>query len=164
MRIVFLHGLQSSPHGNKYQGLAAAFDDVTSPDCEGVYDIEARLEMILAHLGETPALLVGSSFGGLAAALIAHRHPELVLGMVLCAPALHRDAAIGLANLTAPAVIIHGLHDAVVPIKSSRAAAFALGMPLVEVEDDHQLSASLPLILEHTRQIQQQIIAHAAEP
>jgi pimeloyl-ACP methyl ester carboxylesterase len=46
-----------------------------------------------------------------------------------------------------PTLIIHGTRDAVVPVDSSRAYAAAFpGVQLHEVDDDHALMASMPLI------------------
>jgi len=50
-----------------------------------------------------------------------------------------------------PTLIIHGTRDAVVPIESSRAWVTALpNARLIEVDDDHELIASLPLIADET--------------
>ncbi len=87
-RIVFLHGLESGPHGRKYQALAARFREVEAPDTTGIYDLETRVRVALDHLGGTPATLVGSSFGGLVALMVLAREPDLVQGMVLAAPAV----------------------------------------------------------------------------
>jgi pimeloyl-ACP methyl ester carboxylesterase len=47
-----------------------------------------------------------------------------------------------------PALIIHGAQDEVVPVESSRAyqAAHPAQVQLIEVEDDHALTRSMPLI------------------
>lgn len=159
MRIVFLHGLESGPQGSKYRALAAAFENVTAPDCEGVFDMEERLQIIIQHLGDEPALLVGSSFGGLAACLVHGRRPDLVLGAVLCAPALHRPEAEELmGGLDVPSVIIHGTQDTVVPIQASRAYAEAYGLPLIEVSDNHRLSESAGLMIDQVRAVQSSIM------
>lgn len=145
MQIVFLHGLETGPHGSKYQALKEMFGEVISPDCEGVKDPQQRLTIIQQALSDQagPFLVVGSSAGGLMA-LLLQREDSRVKGLVLCAPALHTDIG---AELTAEGlpetVIIHGLSDDVVPIDSSR----DFGAPLVEVDDGHRLNDSLPIIL-----------------
>ncbi|ORJ55899.1 alpha/beta hydrolase [Geothermobacter hydrogeniphilus] len=146
MKILFLHGLESGPHGSKYQALKNRFGDVLAPDCTGIFDAEQRLVVILDTLRDEkgPFLVVGSSMGGLMALLLERRAPELVAGMILCAPALHRDEAVGLkAEGLPPTVIIHGVNDEVVPISAGR----NFGVRLIEVEDDHRLSRSMELIL-----------------
>ncbi len=146
MKILFLHGLESGPHGTKFHALREMFGEVVSPDCTGVTDESSRLAIIeqVVDAAEAPFLVVGSSMGGLMALLLQRSRPEAVAGMVLCAPALHRPAAVGLSAVNLPpTVIVHGRRDVVVPIEGSR----SFGVPLVEVEDDHRLNRSLPRLL-----------------
>ena len=146
MKILFLHGLESGPHGSKYLALKEIFGDVLSPDCSGVKDEIERLRIIEAEISQEagPFLVVGSSMGGLMALLLQKHHPEQVAGLVLCAPAIHRPAAIelNLKNLP-PTIVIHGIHDDVVPLESSR----PFGKCLLEVDDDHRLGNSMEAIL-----------------
>ena len=55
---------------------------------------------------------------------------------------------VGFPEVTVPTLIFHGVHDDAVPVDSSR--RFAAGRPnvrLVEVDDDHELVRSLPIML-----------------
>lgn len=145
MQIVFLHGLETGPHGSKYQALKQMFGEVISPDCEGVKDPQQRLTIIQQALSEHsgPFLVVGSSAGGLMALLLQREDPR-VKGLVLCAPALHTEIGAALTAEGLPTtVVIHGRDDDVVPIDSSH----RFGAPLIEVDDGHRLNDSLPLIL-----------------
>ena len=145
MQLVFLHGLETGPYGKKYQALKQMFGPVIAPDCEGVKDPDKRLEIIKHTLIDEPGpfLVVGSSAGGLMALLLQQVDPR-VAGMVLCAPAIHTEAAAGLSCAGLPStIIIHGIYDDVVPIDSSR----CFGVPMLEVEDGHRLDNSIPLIL-----------------
>lgn len=57
----------------------------------------------------------------------------------------------GTPDITVPALILHGVHDDVVPIAGSR--ALAAGRPnarLIELPDGHDLIASLPRLLDET--------------
>ena len=146
MKILFLHGLESGPHGSKYQALSWMFGPVVAPDCSGISDPLERLKIIKDTIAaETePFLVVGSSMGGLMAMLLLRERPEKIAGMVLCAPALHRPAATGidLTNLP-PTRVIHGSRDTVVPLSASR----PFGDRLLIVDDDHRLGNSIPEIL-----------------
>ncbi len=146
MQLVFLHGLETGPYGNKYQALTAMFGPVISPNCEGIKDPHQRLQIIQESTQNEPGpfLVVGSSAGGLMALLWQQVEPRIA-GLVLCAPALHASAANCLsAEGLPPTVVIHARQDDVVPIESSR----KFGAPLIEVDDNHSLSASIPLILQ----------------
>ncbi|SDZ80861.1 Alpha/beta hydrolase family protein [Desulfuromusa kysingii] len=146
MKIMFLHGLESGPHGHKYQALKAMFGDILAPDCRGIKDETERLKIITEVINhETgPFLVVGSSMGGLMALRLQNAHPDQVAGLVLCAPAIHRptSADLNLDNLP-PTIVIHGIEDDVVPIEASH----PFGERLRTVNDDHRLSNSIEEIL-----------------
>lgn len=152
MRIIFLHGLESGPHGSKYQALQERFGDILSPDCSGIYDAYERLDIIRGSLAEEsgPLLLVGSSMGGLMALLYQQDQPGKVAAMVLCAPAIHRPEtpAFDYDNLP-PTTVIHGTNDDVVPF----AASEVFGERLISVDDDHRLSESMEVILEAVEEL-----------
>ncbi|MCF6266787.1 MAG: alpha/beta hydrolase [Desulfuromusa sp.] len=146
MNILFLHGLETGPHGSKYQALQEMFGEVLAPDCTGVMDETERLKIIQREIGfkNGQFLVVGSSMGGLMALLLQKSNPERVAGLVLCAPAIHRPAATGLdLNHLPPTIVIHGTQDTVVPIATS----LPFGKRLIKVEDDHRLSQSMADIL-----------------
>lgn len=149
--VVFLHGLESGPSGEKVDELTATFGTTqfSAPDCRGIADLEERITICLKHIKAIgqPVFLVGSSFGGLVAALIATRHPELVTGMVLCAPALHWTQAAEIDLTGIRATIIHGEQDDVVPIRASYDFCLKFGaVRLVVVQDNHRLSRNSDLI------------------
>ncbi len=149
---VFLHGLESGPHGGKSTALAAALPDLIAPDCAGMMGVDERLAHIEAELaGLERLLLVGSSFGGLMACLFASRNPERVAAMVLCAPALHDRLRVHVAKIRrvpAHCVILHGTRDDTVPIQASRDFGERFGVQLVELDDDHRLSGSRDVIVQ----------------
>jgi pimeloyl-ACP methyl ester carboxylesterase len=156
MKILFLHGLESGPHGSKYRALKAVFGDVFSPDCSSVTSAEERLSIILEQItdDEQPYLVVGSSMGGLIALLLQQRAPQRVAAMVLCAPALNWPEANGLdlSNLP-PTHVIHGTYDDIVPYSVS----IPFGERLISVKDGHRLADSLPLILKSVFELQLQL-------
>ena len=146
MKILFLHGLESGPHGSKYQALKKVFGEVLAPDCSGVKDEKERLIIIQREINceGGPFLVVGSSMGGLMALLLQKENQQEVAGLVLCAPAIHRPAAANLdLNNLPPTLVIHGIHDNVVPLGAST----PFGDRLIKVEDDHRLSNSMAEIL-----------------
>lgn len=154
MKLMFFHGLESGPHGNKYKALKERFPDIVSPDFRGMRKVEERM----AHAekvteGMKDLVIVGSSFGGLCAALLAHRHPDRVAGYVLCAPALHWEAAKEIVNVPAHGVLVHGVGDDVVPFGFSDAFHAKHGFPLFPVEDGHRLSNSRDLIVKLTESL-----------
>ena len=146
MKILFLHGLESGPHGSKYQALQEIFGEILAPDCTGVSEETERLDIIQREISHEDGsfLVVGSSMGGLMALLLQKSSPEKVAGLILCAPAIHRPAAKDLdLNHLPPATVIHGRQDNVVPIESS----LPFGDRLIKVDDDHRLSNSMEEIL-----------------
>lgn len=151
LQLVFLHGLESGPHGSKYQLLSTlSLGTVLAPDCEGVFDVSERLRLIEAALRGVPrVVLVGSSFGGLLALLYAAAHPARVAGMMLCAPAVHVPELIALPGLpagaqlpTVPVQVLHGSQDDVVPLAPVQAYCAAQGFTLTVVPDGHRLAVS----------------------
>lgn len=154
MHVLFAHGLESGPWGRKSQALREAGHEVTAPDCRGL-DLGARVTVLLETLRAADPLpvVVGSSFGGIAALLAvvwAAREELVVPGLVLCAPALAVPAPPrwqGSLAPPCPTVILHGRNDAVVPIDDSRVFAREHGVELVELDDDHPLAGSIDRLL-----------------
>jgi len=157
MAILFCHGLESGPVGRKSLALEAAGWEVIAPDCRG-QDLQARVrtleEMLVEAGADTPPMVIGSSFGGIAGLLAvigAAKRGVVVPALVLLAPALQLAQGIdrpGSLAPPAPTVILHGRLDAVISIEVSREYSRAFDVPLLEVDDDHRLGASSPQILE----------------
>ena len=153
LRVLFIHGKESSPHGAKGRRLAEQFDvygeQMDTADFEGSVSVQAE-----AVARFSPQVVVGSSFGGaVLCALLKrglYRGPSLLL-----APATRLyDPQVALPRGRA-IVIVHGIADDVVPIELSRAlAASAPGVVLHEVEDDHRLSATVESgrLFDHVRE------------
>lgn len=151
MRIVWLHGLEGSPYGYKATELRRRGFDLISPDGTG-QPLAPRVERASKLLKRSPeAIVVGSSYGGLAAAAIGSERP--LAGLLLLAPALHHreppvdDPDALMIPPTTPTIILHGRGDTVVPIDvSRRLAARCPHVELRELDDGHSLSASLDAI------------------
>jgi pimeloyl-ACP methyl ester carboxylesterase len=152
MELVFCHGLESGPHGRKYHAMKTAGLPVVSPDFQG-QALAARVEKLVATLGDERPVLVGSSYGGLVAVCASAMLPAPPLpGILLCAPALGRaELPADRLDLSprCPVVIIHGKEDEVVPIEVSRryAGNYPELVELIEVDDDHSLAASVDRIV-----------------
>jgi alpha-beta hydrolase superfamily lysophospholipase len=154
MDIIFLHGRATGPHGSKIQSIRAAGWNLSAPDCKGIEDVHERVAIARRALKDAgdEVVLVGSSFGGLTAALLlselaGSEESSKVKGLLLLAPALHMEPAKGITAVPPNTLILHGVHDTVVPIEHSRAFATRFACELVEVEDDHRLRDSHPQIL-----------------
>lgn len=153
--VFFCHGLESAPRGRKYDALTAAGVQVSAPDFRGM-NLAARVDTLLPILADSPpALVIGSSYGGitaLCAAILHARNGGGLAGLILCAPALgHTEPPADRLELRAPVptTVLHGLQDDVVPITVSRDfAARDPQVDLIEVEDGHTLAHSLDLLVD----------------
>ena len=115
-------------------------------------------------------VITGSSHGGLTAIMYAMRHPEMVRGLVLFAPAvgskdgisIMADEEKGLLNSlyipkNIPTAIIAGIRDELIPLTAIRTLVRRSPQPdkikLYEVDDDHMLHESLDLMFETIKEI-----------
>ena len=110
-----------------------------------------RMDCLEALLRKEPSLvLVGSSFGGVMAAVFALNHPTRVKRLILLAPALIvKEFSPHLPKRTEiPTRIVHGSRDDVVPVEPVRQIAQQVFKNLAFdiVEDDHFLTTTFPLM------------------
>jgi pimeloyl-ACP methyl ester carboxylesterase len=147
MNLWFFHGLESGPHGSKYQNMVEDFGHVHAPDFRGMGDVQVRLaKAVEATEGQTGMILVGSSFGGLVASLLASQYPERVAGLLLLAPAVHLPDALKVVQVPRNTWIIHGRQDDIVPLEAVELFAKEHDVPLTVVEDGHRLKDQSNLI------------------
>ncbi|MEZ0395697.1 MAG: alpha/beta hydrolase [Anaerolineales bacterium] len=140
--LLYIHGSDSSGQTYKAQVIRRAFPHLLSPDFTGT--LSERMAQLGALLESTEGwTLIGSSLGGLMAALYAAKHPQRLRKLILLAPALTLPefAAIPPASIHVPTVIVHGRQDDVVPITATRQIAGQVftSLTFLEVEDDHRL-------------------------
>ncbi len=148
-RLLFIHGKDGSSQGFKVQYLRRLYPDLLAPDFPG--DFWQRMAKLEQVIGDSAGwTIVGSSMGGLMAAVFACQHPGQVEKLVLLAPAL---AFIDLDRTplppsNTPAVIFHGQQDDVVPIEKTRQVAQRLfpNLAFHVVEATHDLNPLMPSI------------------
>lgn len=141
-RILFIHGSESSGQTYKAGILRGLFPGMLSPDFTD--DIEERLTQLCSVIGDTTGwTLVGSSLGGLTAAIFAAQSPAQVLKLALLAPALALPEfePYRASQIAVPTVVIHGTQDEVVPLESVRPICERVFPQLTYrvVDDDHRL-------------------------
>jgi pimeloyl-ACP methyl ester carboxylesterase len=140
---VFIHGLESSSRGTKGVFLRERYPGMIIPDFHG--PLQERMHKLSGLLSDHPSLImVGSSFGGLMAAIYALETPNRVKKLILLAPALtfpdfepyshHR--------IEIPVTVYHGKKDDVVPAASTYEVARKIfgNLAFNAVDDDHMLS------------------------
>ena len=146
---VFIHGLESSSHGTKAQWLKNRFPDMLVSDFRGSLCVRmAQLDRLLA--GRQDLILVGSSFGGLMAAVYALENERRLSRVVLLAPALnfrefgrYRKRSTGV-----PCLLYAGRHDSLCPLEKiippARDTFTDLSVHITD--DDHFLRTTFPAI------------------
>jgi pimeloyl-ACP methyl ester carboxylesterase len=146
---VFIHGLDSSSRGTKGIFFRGRYPEMLMEDFSGPLDSRmAHMKESLA--GKDNLILVGSSYGGLMAALFACQQEIRVRRLILLAPALgHADFSFWYATpLTIPVILYHGRRDTVVPPEPTRQVAERLFRNLEShlVDDDHDLHRTFPTL------------------
>ncbi|HOD36264.1 MAG TPA: alpha/beta fold hydrolase [Syntrophales bacterium] len=146
---VFIHGLESSSQGTKGAYFRQKFPDMLIEDYTG--PLEERMEKLKGLLaGKKDLFLVGSSFGGLMAAIYACENEGSVKKLILLAPALdfgyfepYADKRVSL-----PVWLFHGRKDDVVPLAPVERVARKVftNLSYYLVEDDHSLHKTFPLM------------------
>ena len=139
---VFIHGLDGSSQGVKGTFFRERYPQMIVEDFAGSF--EERMAKLGALLADKDNLtLIGSSLGGLMAAVFACRNGEKIAKLILLAPALNhmppeicRDM-----KLDFPVVIYHGSQDDVVPPGPVHDIARQIFTNLIyhQVRDDHSL-------------------------
>jgi pimeloyl-ACP methyl ester carboxylesterase len=151
LTVVFSHGKESGPWGRKITAMAALARDlglaVESVDYRGMEDPAARVEkLVTVAAGMQPLVLVGSSLGGhVSAAACARLTPR---GVFLLAPAFYMPGFESYTpqDVPCPTVIVHGWHDAIVPVDHSIRWAREHRAQLHVLNSDHRLEDSIEAI------------------
>jgi pimeloyl-ACP methyl ester carboxylesterase len=141
--MIFLHGLDSSSQTYKASVIRQSFPGLIVPDFAG--PLEKRMEALYPILGDKRDwTIIGSSYGGLMAAIFTCEHADQVRKQVLLAPALMLPefaSFLSRGPVSVPTTIIHGTQDTVVPLEEVREIAWKVFSNLTYhiVDDDHRL-------------------------
>ncbi|HEY8586022.1 MAG TPA: alpha/beta fold hydrolase [Rhodanobacter sp.] len=154
-QIILSHGSGASPDATKVSALAALAEsrgwrtqrpDYSSDDARGyagsVAPRIARLRATIEAL-DSPPLLVGSSMGAFVSGLVSLDVP--VAGLFLLATPGNIPGYARPFDLRdqVPTMLIHGWRDDVCPLASVQAVAARRRLPLLVLDDDHRLGASM---------------------
>ena len=150
---IFLHGLESSNQGTKARFFQDRYPDMIVPNFTG--PLAERMEKLNGILSsERSIALVGSSFGGLMAAIFAIENESQVDRLILLAPAINLLSSMDYKdkNISVPTWIFHGKSDAVIPLSQVEAMAHKLFSQLSfhVVDDDHFLHKTFKDLDWHT--------------
>jgi len=142
-RIIFIHGSGKEKNQTyKARLLRGMFPGMVTPNFDG--DLPERMNQLKAILGNgTGWILIGSSLGGLMAALFATQAPGQVRKLVLLAPALTLPEFTLILPVTIdiPTVIVQGTQDELIQLPATRVLAEKTFTHLtyMVVDDDHRL-------------------------
>jgi pimeloyl-ACP methyl ester carboxylesterase len=141
--LIFIHG-SSGDKSRTYKAtvLRRIFPGIVTPDFDG--SLAERMKQLETILGnQTGWMLIGSSLGGLMAALFATQHPAQIRKLILLAPALILpEFAENLPSaIDVPTVIVQGTRDELITLEASRELAEKVFTNLTYhvVDDDHRL-------------------------
>jgi len=141
-RLIFIHGLMGSSAGVKATLLREKFPNILTPDFNG--SLEERMESLRQLIGDIDGwIIIGSSFGGLMAAMYACESPQQVKKLILLAPALiWPDFAESPPEpVSVPVEVYQGTEDELIPLEQVRELAEKVFLKLTfnEVKDNHGL-------------------------
>jgi pimeloyl-ACP methyl ester carboxylesterase len=150
--VVFSHGKESGPWGSKITAMAAVVRDlklaVESVDYRGLDDPGDRVQKLIATAAQLkePMVLVGSSMGGHVSAAAASRLKPR--GLFLLAPAFYMAGYEEYTpqDVTCATAIVHGWHDAIVPVESSIRWAREHAAALHILNSEHRLEDQIEAI------------------
>ncbi|MFC5740751.1 alpha/beta family hydrolase [Dyella tabacisoli] len=161
--VILSHGSDSGPGATKVSALAelaeamgwsATRPDYREDDKRGhAGSVAPRIARLRAHIAtlKAPPVLVGSSMGAFVSGLASLQTP--VAGLFLLATPGHIPGYADVFDLRdeLPTLLIHGQHDEICPVDEIQAFADKRLLPLLVLEDDHRLGASMDAIAQHFR-------------
>ncbi|HUU41348.1 MAG TPA: alpha/beta fold hydrolase [Desulfatiglandales bacterium] len=147
--IIFIHGQESSSKGNKGIFFKNHFPEMIIPDFKG--DISKRMSKLYESLADKKEIIIiGSSLGGLMAALYTFENRDRVKKLILLAPALNLEEFNPYLKerLAIPVFIFHGKEDELIPLKLIQDIAKKVfpDLTFTTLNDDHRLSRTFASI------------------
>ena len=168
-QIILSHGSDSGPDATKVSALAALAEtlgwrtqrpDYRADDARGhagsVAPRIARLRATVEAL-DTPPLLVGSSMGAFVSGLVSL--DVSVAGLLLLATPSAIPGQVRAFDLRCgvPTLLIHGWRDEICLLADVHAFAAQRRLPLLVLDDDHRLGASMDAIAAQFRLLLDQL-------
>jgi alpha/beta superfamily hydrolase len=151
--VVFSHGKESGPHGNKISSMRSIAEDLgfstVSLDYTKCSNEIERVELLRSFLRkkEQKLILVGSSMGGYVSAAVANEI-ELEGLFLLCPAVYHYELEQQFYTpKTMNIALVHGWEDDIILPQSSIDFAREHKAELLLVQDGHRLKNSLQSIL-----------------
>ena len=157
-QIILSHGSDSGPDATKVSALAALAEslgwrtqrpDYRTDDARGhagsVAPRVARLRATIEAL-DAPPLLVGSSMGAFVSGLASLDVPVAGLLLLAAPSAIPGYPRAFDLRREVPTMLVHGWRDEVCPLAGVHAFAAQRRLPLLVLDDDHRLGASMGMI------------------
>jgi len=148
-KTIFIHGQESSSQGTKGIFFSNLFPEMIIPDFSGeVSERMVKLEELLRDKDEIT--MIGSSLGGLMAALYSFENEERIKKLILLAPAINLSEFNPYLSKTIsmPVYVFHGREDDIIPIKDIQDISKKVftNLSFTVLDDDHRLSAKFTSI------------------
>lgn len=172
-QIILSHGSDASPDATKVSALAALAEslgwrtqrpDYRADDARGhagsVAPRIARLRATIEAL-DAPPLLIGSSMGAFASGLVSLDVPVAGLLLLATPSGIPGYARAFDLRRDVPTILIHGWRDDVCPLAGVQAFAAQRRLPLLVLDDDHRLGASMDAIAAQFRYMLDRLAASA---
>lgn len=156
--IILSHGADSGPDATKVSALAALAQargwstrrmDYREDDARGLAgSVAPRLARLGRAMDEaaSPPILVGSSMGAFVSGLASRQRPVAGLFLLATPAGIPGCAEAFGVREHVPTLLVHGWRDEVCPLDGVRAFAARHALPLLVLDDDHRLGASLERI------------------
>lgn len=140
---IFIHGQESSSQGTKGIFFRNLFPEMIIPDFSGdVSERMLKLEELLRDKEEIT--MIGSSLGGLMAALYSFENKERIKKLILLAAAINLSEFNPYLSKTIsmPVYVFHGREDEIIPIKDIQDISKKVftNLNFAVLDDDHRLS------------------------